>query len=258
MALEEVLLRRAGGGKSPPTVRFFAWRPPALSVGVGQRVERDVDLAALAGAGVDLVRRPSGGRAVLHDRELTYSVACPESLLPGGIEGSYRRLSRGLAEGLRRLGLEAELAPPRREEGRGRVSSCFATTSVFELVVGGRKVVGSAQRRAGGAVLQHGSVLLRYEPEAIGRFLRGQAAGGGGGEGNAAGIEQVLARRVGFAELALALREGLSAALGAELEPGELTREEGEEAERLAEEKYRSPAWNLRGEWSAARSLRAP
>ncbi|MEW5933385.1 MAG: biotin/lipoate A/B protein ligase family protein, partial [Bacillota bacterium] len=115
MAVDEAIMLAHARGEVPPTLRFYGWRPPALSLGYAQKAEREVDLEACRRAGVDVVRRPTGGRAVLHDREVTYSVVISTALFPGSVVETYRRLSAGLVEGLRLLGLQAEVqeGPPR-------------------------------------------------------------------------------------------------------------------------------------------------
>ncbi len=183
MAVDEVLWRGVQKGACPPTIRFFAWDPPALSLGYGQSVMRDIDVDALERLGIPMVRRPTGGRAVLHDVELTYSVVFPEDPWepadvvprnPGGnsavslaglphapILRDYAAISLGLAAGLRNLGVDATLAPSTyRVDPRDRSGACFSSTSAFEVMAAGKKIVGSAQRRGGGAVLQHGSIPL--------------------------------------------------------------------------------------------------
>ncbi|MEK6709868.1 MAG: biotin/lipoate A/B protein ligase family protein [Nitrospinota bacterium] len=260
MAVDEALLEacKAGlaagrpAGELGAALRVYAWSPPALSLGRAQPAERHVRLDALAKEGLGLCRRLTGGRAVLHDRELTYSLTGPEGLLGRSIEETYRRVSQGLAEGLRALGVAVELAPPAAPPlGRAYPShgSCFATTSVWELAAGGRKVVGSAQCREGGAVLQHGSVLLRSPEARLLALLKGRRArdeGGGLPPGSyAAGIEDILGREVAFAELAAALRKGLEGALGVEFRESSLSPSEQARAEALARERYGNPAWTL-------------
>ncbi|MBT5366886.1 MAG: lipoate--protein ligase family protein, partial [Nitrospinaceae bacterium] len=195
MAVDEVLLENcrvylASGApdhEAPFVFRLYAWSPAALTVGRNQSAGRDIFIERLSGEGVDLCRRLTGGRAVLHDREITYSITGAEAILGGTIEESYRRISGGLAAGLRRLGAPVEFAPP---SGRAYVSqaSCFATTSVWELSIGGRKVAGSAQCREGGAILQHGSVLLYSPEERLASLLKVRGRGVGSPADHAVGL----------------------------------------------------------------------
>jgi lipoate-protein ligase A len=156
MARDVSLLADVGGG-APPALRFYRWDPPALSLGHFQS-EADVDFDACRRLGVEVVRRPTGGRALLHGGDLTYSVALPRPLgVAGSVDAVYGYLARGLIAGLARLGVEAAIA--RHDGPAGPV--CFASQQGADLRVGDRKLCGSAQVRRGGAVLQHGSVLLR-------------------------------------------------------------------------------------------------
>lgn len=173
MGVDEALLASAvAAGRA--TLRFYRWRGPWLSLGYGQRVPAP-QLAACAAAGVGVVRRVTGGSAVLHGADLTYAVAAPEGLLPSGLHASYQRLGAALRGGLLALGVAAEHAPT--PEGAGAAGfDCFARTAGHELCVGGRKLVGSAQRRAGGGVLQHGSIRLAPD-SARARAAAGLATG---------------------------------------------------------------------------------
>ena len=231
MTCDEAVLEAVGLGASPPTVRFYAWDPPAVSLG---RHQPDPDVrtgAMLEALGVTWVRRPTGGRLVYHesiDRELTYSVVAPigEPPLAGGLTDAYRRIHEGLAEGLRRLGVAVELAP--RARGRGPKPgpssrlACFAATVPSEIEAGGRKLLGSAQRRSRAAFLQHGSLPLAGDPSSIPeRVWPGSFAGS-----TVTTLTAAAGRAVGFAEAAAALRSGLEATLNVRLAPGVLTNRE--------------------------------
>ena len=169
MATDEQLVRSVAAGTSPPTVRVFGWKPPALSFGYAQQIEKEVDLDEATRRGIDIVRRPTGGRAVLHWNELTYSVVCPADhpVLGGNISAVYRSVSTCLVAGLRILGVDAQLEPGRSPvpspRGRDLTSPCFSSTSQYEVTLNGRKLIGSAQRRIGDTVLQHGSLLIGPE-----------------------------------------------------------------------------------------------
>ncbi|MCL6449712.1 MAG: lipoate--protein ligase family protein [Acetobacteraceae bacterium] len=251
MAVDEALLGSCGGGQSPPTLRFYTWSPATASVGRFQDLQEEVDLEACRAMGIGWVRRPTGGRMVLHDRELTYSLAAPRALFPAGVVDSYLAISRGLVEGLRLLGVDARAASP--PQGRASLAgACFDTPSWYEVTVGQRKVVGSAQVRSGGGLLQHGSVLLEFDasrlvrvlapgrrgpdPEALAEFLGRRATG----------LWQAAGRRLSPSEVAQALAEGFARALGVRLVEGGLSPAEAERAERLKRQKYLSPEWNLR------------
>lgn len=163
MALDEALLEGLVSGASVPTLRFYGWDPPAVSLGHSQRIE-DVDLAACDRLGVDVVRRPTGGRGVLHVAELTYSVTSPAG--QESVAESYCRISRAIARAIGRLGAQVSLQPGSREAPRSaRPADCFALSTAADLVAAGRKIVGSAQVRRRGYLLQHGSIKL--EPARI-------------------------------------------------------------------------------------------
>ena len=169
MAVDEAIARGVERDTSPPTVRAFGWTPPAVSFGYAQRIGREVDADRCRQRGIHLVRRPSGGRAVLHWNELTYSVACRgrDPLLGGAIQESYRKISACLVAGLQRLGVAARFEPRRTPvsspRGEGLTSPCFSSTTQYEVTLDDRKIIGSAQRRLGGVLLQHGSLLLGPE-----------------------------------------------------------------------------------------------
>ncbi len=160
MAIDEAILTSVGAGNSPPTLRLYRWDPPCISLGYGQKAV-DVDFERAALCDWDVVRRPTGGRAILHTDELTYSVALPvhEDLAAGSIIDSYRRISGALVVGLEMLGLTPE-ADRRAERGIASGPVCFETPSHYEITFNGRKLVGSAQMRRQTGLLQHGSLPL--------------------------------------------------------------------------------------------------
>lgn len=243
MAIDEAILRAVASGDAPPTLRFYAWEPPCLSLGRGQPVD-DVDRQALQAAGYDLVRRPTGGRAILHIDELTYSLIVPEDepCVAGGVGESYRRLSAGLVRGLERLGVE-DIVADQRTENRGREGPvCFETPSDYEITVGGKKLVGSAQMRAQGVVLQHGALPLYGDIARICPFLASHPDPSQV-RARAAAADEVLGRAVTWDEAAEALAEGFAEALNLALEPGTLTPEERAQGQVLRAEKYAADRW---------------
>ncbi|HZG75566.1 MAG TPA: lipoate--protein ligase family protein, partial [Paenibacillus sp.] len=174
MAADEAMMLAVGAGAAPPTLRFFGWSPATLSIGYFQKAEDEVLLEEVRRRGLGFVRRPTGGRAVLHDAEVTYSIVVPEGYpgLPTSVTESYRVLSEGLVHGFRALGLEAELVSDKGKYAEAGSAACFDSPSWYELVVDGRKVAGSAQLRKHGAVLQHGSILLDLDVELLFALLR--------------------------------------------------------------------------------------
>jgi lipoate-protein ligase A len=154
-----------------PCLRFYQWAPPCVSVGYFQQIDRDINLEYLKQEGIDLVRRPTGGRAVLHDRELTYSIVLPEIFVPGGVIPSYIKIASVFYNAFEELGLKPEMRGPDGRPDRGGV--CFAGASAYEIAVGGRKILGSAQLRRDGNILQHGSLLLSVDYERHARCMKG-------------------------------------------------------------------------------------
>jgi lipoate-protein ligase A len=203
MAVDEALLASAQAG-GVPTLRLYAWRGPWLSLGYAQSLSRE-RAEACERAGVGVVRRVTGGWAVLHGADLTYAVAAPEPDLPPGLQACYALVSQVLLRALSALGVEAELAArpmgPRSEP----VFDCFERASGDEICVGGRKLAGSAQRRAAGAVLQHGSLRLAPDPA--------PAASAAGSVLSAA----TSLRELGVSASEAMLRDAMAAAFAAEL-----------------------------------------
>ena len=196
MAVDEAVAQSIAAHLVPPTLRFYAWAPPCVSLGRNQAVA-GVDLPACAARGFDVVRRPTGGRAILHTDEMTYSIiASPDDpLMHGYVLDSYLRISHGLVAGLRRLGIDAEEAPGTNRAGPDVSAACFEVPSAYEIVAGGRKILGSAQARRSTSVLQHGSLPLvgdltrvvdclafedEAEREALPRVVTGTCSDGGG------------------------------------------------------------------------------
>ncbi|HEX8359088.1 MAG TPA: lipoate--protein ligase family protein, partial [Longimicrobium sp.] len=175
MALDEALAESVAEGGAP-VLRFYRWSPPCLSLGRNQPAAGMYDLEAIRERGWDVVRRPTGGRAVLHHRELTYCVALPDTLL-GSPREAYTAINRAIVAGLRRLGVDAAVqGDTGRRAPVPSLAPCFAEPVQGEVVAGGRKLVGSAQRRMGSVLLQHGSLPLEDDQGAVAALLR-QPAG---------------------------------------------------------------------------------
>jgi len=184
MARDVAILEAVDAGDVAPTLRFYGWAPPCLSLGRHQGVEA-ADLEFCREHGVDVVRRPTGGRALLHHLELTYSLIAPlgDDLLPRHLQDAYRRICEPLVDACRHLGIEAELTPGEvnlQLPSPASTVPCFQAPAGGEVVVGGRKLIGSAMRAHGNAILQHGAILLDWDSKlqagALGlsddRFLR--------------------------------------------------------------------------------------
>jgi len=258
MAVDEAILIAHSEGKVPPTVRFYTWNPATLSIGYFQKAEKEIDLEKVEAAGLGFVRRPTGGRAVLHDQELTYSVIVSEGhpKMPSGVTEAYKVISMGLLHGFQQLGLKAEMVSLATEEEKEKYSSpgssaCFDSPSWYELVVEGKKVAGSAQTRQKGVILQHGSILLDMDVELLFSLLRFPSERVkermmDSFRQKAVTINEVSPRPVGLAEAITAFRQGFASGLEVELVEAELTADEKALAEELAVNRYATCEWNLR------------
>ncbi|MGE3536537.1 MAG: biotin/lipoate A/B protein ligase family protein [Candidatus Tectimicrobiota bacterium] len=256
MALDEALLLRHEAGACPPTLRVYRWQQPTLSLGYAQHARQEVDLAACAARGVGVMRRPTGGRAVLHDQDVTYSVVMPIALEhgPGSVTEHYRRLGLALEAACRLLDLPVHLArPPRRPPAARALSSpaCFAALSRYELSVGGKKLVGSAQKRARVALLQHGSIPLRLDRQLLFDCLSVPAAQRAALVEEAyrtmTAVHEVAAAPVSVAALQAALRQGCQVVFGVALREAPITPAEWCLARQLYTTKYATASWTLEG-----------
>ena len=227
MALDEAIMEAVGAGESPPTLRFYAWAPPCLSLGKRQPLS-GVELERCARDGVDVVRRATGGWAILHTDELTYSIATTpdDPRAEGAILDAYRKLSKGLIAGLHVLEVPAMMNPVDPLGVHNISAACFEVPSAYEIVVGERKLIGSAQTRPNGRVLQHGSLPLTGDIARVVEYLWFQteddrAALGAHLRERATTLSAALGRDVSFDEVASAMARGFSAALYLTLVPGE-------------------------------------
>jgi len=247
MAVDEVLLDGIAAGTAPPTLRFYGWTPPCLSLGSFQPFDV-VDLDSCRALGVDIVRRPTGGRAILHDREVTYSVVLPASVLgqDGGVLLSYHRLSLALQDGLRRLGVPAMLAPASAAPSTAvHGPACFDRPSAHEILLNGRKLVGSAQVRRCGAILQHGSILV--EPRIASLIACLRLPGDSGSqriEKGVAGLAEV--GEFAPAQIAHAIADAFAARFGVPLIEAPFRPLERAAAQALAGSKYEAAGWTER------------
>ena len=251
MALDEALLESVGEQGELPVLRLYGWQPPCLSLGYAQPIT-DANLENLQSLGWSLVRRPTGGRAVLHIDELTYSIIAPlnEPRVKGSIMESYRRLSQALVRTLMLLGLQ----PQADQEYDLPVGSqknapvCFEVPSNYEITVGGKKLIGSAQARKHHGVLQHGAIplsgditrilqVLQYsDPETLSNAASRLRA-------HATTLETALGRTVDRKEAIEAAIEGFSTSLSLNLETTEPTTGEMQRTDELIKQKYANPEW---------------
>jgi len=254
MALDEALLQSVACGASVPILRLYRWEPATLTLGYGQRGSDQVNLAACKRHGVDVVRRCTGGRAVLHDREVTYAVISPEqnTNFPGGILPNYQVIAGVLQQMFHSFGIEAHLAPERSrgQKGTGAVeSACFTAPGQFEILHLGYKLAGCAQKRDRGAFLQHGSIPVDLDLVKLFELLdtQGRHSGTLGAQllGSKVGwLNRWLQTPVTIDEVELRLIDCFRDRLQITLRPSEPTADELELSRQLLRQRYANPLWN--------------
>jgi lipoyl(octanoyl) transferase len=254
MAVDESILENARKGQVLPTLRLYSWNPPCLSLGYAQTIG-DVDLDLLGSRGWDIVRRPTGGKAILHVDELTYSVTGPlsEPRLMGSVIESYRCLASALLNALHRMDVPAKAqsevfaAPARGSNG----PVCFEVPSNYEIVVKGKKLIGSAQARKKEGVLQHGSLPLVGDLQRITEVLNfpNEETRKAAGErllARATTAESVVGKQLSWKEAAQAFVVAFAEVLNLELVEGSLTQAEIDRADELVRTKYGNQQWTAR------------
>ena len=233
MAVDEALLLTMAQTPNPqPVLRFYGWSPATLSLGYAQSYHKEVVEEACFAEGIDIVRRPTGGRAVLHQFELTYSVIAPEHdpHVAGTVIESYLKISQAILKGLNALGVPAEMVACGGLNGASS-SACFDAPSWYELVVDGRKLVGSAQVRKEGMLLQHGSILLHFDAELLFRLLKFPNEEVRqrlltGFKDKACALDEVWTHSIGREELEREICSGFCEIMGVELIRSQLTEQE--------------------------------
>lgn len=253
MALDEALLDSVAAGDSPPLLRLYRWLPPSLSIGYSQPIE-DVNKTALAERGWDLVRRPTGGRAILHADELTYAIVLPliHPLAAGGVLTSYQHLSAGLISALEQLGLTVVAEADERMDRQARQNPvCFEVPSAYELTVQGKKLIGSAQVRRQKAMLQHGTLPLKGDLGRICDALQFESAEERSRARQrllkrAGTMQSLLGKEVSWSAASQAVQTGFEQAFAIQFETSQPSEAELRQTQRLLESRYRSPAWTER------------
>ena len=232
MAIDESILYHHSKGISPATLRLYMWKPPAVSIGYFQSMKNEVNIDRCREMGVDYIRRITGGGAVYHDKEVTYSIVMKKDRMPENILESYEKICAGVLEGLRLLGIEAEFAP------------------LNDIIANGKKISGNAQTRKMGCILQHGTIIHDVDVETMFSILnvpdekiRDKLIKDV--RERVTSVNNILGARVPTSEIIQKLAQGFSSALGVDLIRGELSEEEIKYAKEL-EEKYSSEGWNFK------------
>ncbi len=250
MAIDEALLIMEKEKGFPPALRVYKFVPPTLSIGYFQKMEKEVDVARCKEKGFDYVRRPTGGRAVLHDKELTYSitVAKPHGILEMSLLDSYHYICKGIIKAIEYLGGKAYFSS--REDNEISSPSCFAAPTFSDILINGKKVVGSAQMRNSYGLLQHGSILYEVNVEDIfycfnmneDKRKRLSALA----KRKISSLSDEIGKKITFDMIKNALKKGMEEVLGEEITKAELTEEEISLANRLYREKYSTYEWNFK------------
>jgi len=248
MAIDEAIAIACSEGKSPPTLRFYSFKPHAITMGNAQRIS-SFNVDEIRKKGLEFVRRITGGTSVLHKNDLVYSLVLPESFLPNGVTDSYNYLSDGIVKGLVKVGIKAS---KKYAESKKREDSCYLNDNPYDIVVNGRKISGNAQARLKGVVLQHGTIIiennfgelidcLKLSKGEQERLLKeaGQKVTFAEGE---------MGRKINLSELENAMISGFAELFSEKkicLKEGQLSLYEKELAERLFREKYSTKEWNF-------------
>lgn len=246
MACDEAISRAVAAGGQLPTLRFYGWQPPCISLGQSQRI-RSVDLAACAADGVGVVRRPTGGLAILHTDEFTYSLSLPKDhpIAEGDVMTSYRRIAAAIIAALRRLGVADADASRVAPEDKAKSPVCFEAPSDYEVMGGGKKLVGSAQWRRTDAVLQHGSLPLCGDIARVCAYLAG-APSPDAVRAHAGTLGEVLGRPAPWDEVARAWQAAFVETLGIDFTLAPLSEAEVQATQELLASRYGNVEWTRR------------
>ncbi|HBI47532.1 MAG TPA: hypothetical protein DDX93_02250 [Smithella sp.] len=252
MAIDEAIFYETIKNKKAPTIRFYNSQPAAISIGYFQDARKEVNIEKCYTAGVDIARRITGGKAIFHFNEITYSVIAPdqEKSFPPDILGTYKVISECIACGLAYLGIKADLVESGRILAAQKAETyCFSVPSKNELLVKGRKICGSAQVRRRGGFLQHGSLLLAFDPVKTAdlllpartpRHLEKLKE-------TVTAVNEEIASTADAQEICFQLKNGFIDKFGIDLMEGTLTSAEETLKNKLME-KYSNTRWNIQGE----------
>lgn len=236
MAIDEAVLTHISEGKSPPTIRFYGWTPPSVTIGYFQSMKEEIEVEKCKKEKIDLIRRVTGGGAVFHDNEVTYSIITPENLFSKDILESYRQICQGIINGLKKIGLDTNFVP------------------LNDIILNNKKISGNAQTRKMKCILQHGTILVDVDVKKMFSLLLIP------NEKIKDKMIQVVEERVTsinqeakkdekeytFDDIVRILAQGFEESLNTKLELSELSESEKEMAEKLAKEKYSTDEWNFK------------
>ena len=246
MAFDETLLRGYQRYNSPPTLRIYGWKYPSLTLGFSQDPTRDLDIESCRKRSMPFVRRITGGGIVLHGNELTYSLVCSKEDLgiPARVLSSYKIICSFLISFYKKLGIEAEFAcdDPEYESSGESSALCFFGKEKYDIVTGGRKIGGSAQKRSRGVIFQHGSIPFRFEKETASSFLRSKTPCVG--EEETTCLEDMLGPYVSAPELSSTFTKAFAESFKVETEAHQLSDAEEAIFRDLKVLKYESVDWN--------------
>jgi lipoate-protein ligase A len=231
MAIDEAVLLARAKDIVPNTLRFFTWKPPALTIGYFQSLKQEIDISNAERLGIDIVRRYTGGGAVFHDAELTYSLVVPEDEISFDIIESYNILCKGIINGLAYFGIEAEFRP------------------INDIITRGKKISGNAQTRKKGIILQHGTILLDVDVRTMFSLLKVSSEKIKDKmikkvEERVTSLKDESGRIITAEKVEEAMIKGFEQALNIKLIEGKLSDKELEIARKLYEEKYSTKEWN--------------
>jgi len=259
MAIDEALLKGLVEKKSTsPTLRFYTWCPAAVSIGCLQKIPENFSLTQCRKLGLDAIRRPTGGRIVLHKGDLTYSLVFAENSpdFPQGILPSYKKISQAIRHGLKLLGISSQLCS---QQKINRSPFCFSLTAKYEILVNGKKIMGNAQKREKGAVLQQGSIMIDNYRSLISQLFtphyplkanmpERERKNPPGEKEDFISLSEILNSSIPISRIKDALIQGFKEIFTISLTTGSLTDWEKKEAMRLANDKYSSDQWNMKGQ----------
>ena len=256
MALDEAITRMVETESSPPTFRLYGWAPPAITVGYSQNLTEEIDLDLCRADGIDVTRRPTGGRAVFHDDEIAYSVAAPvnNSHFGGSIMETYRSISLMLNNALNAAGVETVIDKGRRSSDRLNVQShrpCFTSSARYEITCMSKKIIGSAQRRFGTVFLQHGSILTGPGQERIIRYQKDRSRAEKIAEkiaANSTNLKALMNATFSEDRIKKSLLDSLKITVDGNVVIADPSNEVHALAEKLSNERYGSKGWILGNE----------